>query len=134
MARYGWSYGAQTRRLVAFSLDGDVELPPQAPPTVPQALASSDFVVDARLAQAAEENFSTACAFCHGRGALAAGMAPDLRASAVPLSAEAFEQVVRQGALRRNGMPPFTDYSDEQLEGLRHFIRAQAERSLQPRQ
>jgi quinohemoprotein ethanol dehydrogenase len=134
MTRLGWSYGAQTRRLVAFSLDGNVELPPQAPPTVPQALASSDFVVDAQLAQANEENFDTACAFCHGRDALSAGMAPDLRASAVPLSAEAFEQVVRQGALRQNGMPLFADYSDEELEGLRHFIRAQAERSLQQRQ
>lgn len=134
MARYGWSYGAQTRRLVAFSLDGDAELPPQAPPSVPRPLASSDFAVDDRLAQGAAESFNTACAFCHGPGAISAGMAPDLRASAVPLSAGAFESVVRQGALRQNGMPPFADYSDEQLERLRHYIRAQAEFGLQPDQ
>jgi len=130
MADYGWAYGDQTRRLVAFSLDGNAELPPQAPPRIPQALASSDFVVDTRLAAAAAENFDTACSWCHGRGALSSGMAPDLRASAVPLSAEAFEQVVRQGALKQNGMPPFADYSDEKLKGLRHFIRMQAELAL----
>jgi quinohemoprotein ethanol dehydrogenase len=127
MADYGWAYGAQMRRLVTFSLEGNVELPQQAPPRVPQPLVSSDFVADAQLAEAAAENFDTACSWCHGRNALSSGMAPDLRASAVPLSAEAFEQVVRQGALKQNGMPPFADYSDEQLKGLRHFIRAQAE-------
>ncbi|MCG8414168.1 MAG: PQQ-dependent dehydrogenase, methanol/ethanol family [Pseudomonadales bacterium] len=129
MAQYGWAYGAQTRRLVAFSLDGSTALPAQAPPTIPQPLLSSDFVVDPQLAQSAAENFATACMWCHGGGAISSGMAPDLRASAIPLSAAAFEQVVRGGALMENGMPPFSDFSDEQLEGLRHYIRAAAERT-----
>jgi quinohemoprotein ethanol dehydrogenase len=131
MANHGWAYRAQTRRLVAFSLEGDVELPPQGPPRVPQPLASSDFVVDDQLAAAGAKNFTAACGWCHGYDVSSAGMAPDLRASAVPLTAEAFELVVRQGALRKNGMPPFADYSDEKLESLRHYIRSQAQLSIQ---
>ncbi|NKB33975.1 MAG: PQQ-dependent dehydrogenase, methanol/ethanol family [Pseudomonadales bacterium] len=129
-AQQGWSYGAQERRLVAFSLDGTLALPTQAPPLVPQPLASSDFVVNIDLAQQGAMEFNGTCSMCHGGGAIAAGIAPDLRASGVPLSREAFENVVRNGALSANGMPIYRDLTDQQLEGLRHYIRSQAETAL----
>ena len=130
MADYGWAYGEQTRRLVAFSLDGTQPLPVNPPPRVPQPLASSDFIVDGDLASRGALYYGQSCNACHGGGAISAGMTPDLRASAVVLSQEAFRQVVREGALQANGMPPFTDFSDEKLEQIRHFIRAQAEIGL----
>jgi quinohemoprotein ethanol dehydrogenase len=37
-----------------------------------------------------------------------------------------FEQIVRGGALLGNGMPKFPTLTDEELEGLRHYIRQQA--------
>ena len=43
------------------------------------------------------------------------------------ITAAAIEQVLRQGALSANGMPPFTELDDQQLEDIRHFIREQAE-------
>jgi quinohemoprotein ethanol dehydrogenase len=71
---------------------------------------------------------------CHGGGAIAAGIAPDLRASGVPLLREAFENVVRNGALSDNGMPIYRDLTDEQLESLRHYIRSRAEVALRANQ
>ncbi|MBM89271.1 MAG: PQQ-dependent dehydrogenase, methanol/ethanol family [Gammaproteobacteria bacterium] len=129
-AQRGWSYGAQERRLIAFSLSGTLDLPRQAPPLVPEPLPSSDFVVNADLAAEGGREFNGTCSMCHGGGAIAAGIAPDLRASGIPLSREAFETVVRNGALSSNGMPIYRDLTDRQLESLRHYIRAQAESAL----
>ncbi len=130
VANLGWSFGAQERRLVTFSLDGSLELPPQDLPRVPQPLASSDFIVNGDLAEQGRLEFSGTCSMCHGGGAVAAGIAPDLRASAIPLSREAFENVVRNGALSDGGMPIYRDLTDDQLEGLRHYIRDRAEAAL----
>ena len=130
MADYGWAYGEQTRRLLAFSLDGTRVVPVSAPPRVPTPLATSDFIVDGATAESGELDYESICSFCHGGAAVAAGMAPDLRASGVILSVDAFEQVVRGGALASRGMPPFADFSDAELNALRHYIRQQAEVAL----
>jgi quinohemoprotein ethanol dehydrogenase len=127
MADYGWAYGEHMRRLITFSLEGRQSVPPSPPPRVPQPLASSDFIVDDVLASEGALFYGQSCSACHGGGAIAAGMAPDLRASAALLSQTVFGQVVRDGVLAANGMPPFTDFSEAQLERLRHFIRQQAE-------
>lgn len=58
------------------------------------------------------------------------GMAPDLKASAVPLDKAAFASVVRDGQRTQMGMPAFPQLTEEQLEGLRHFIRMRAHETL----
>jgi mono/diheme cytochrome c family protein len=58
-------------------------------------------------------------------------MAPDLRASALLGSAEAFADVVRDGSRQRNGMPRYKHLSDEQLLKIRHYVRCEAERALE---
>jgi quinohemoprotein ethanol dehydrogenase len=130
MADYGWAYGDHTRRLYTFSLDGAASMPASAPQRIPTPLASSDFIVNTDLATQGATVFAESCVFCHGFEAVSSGMAPDLRASSVILSATAFEQVVRGGALAPNGMPPFTDFSDAQFDSIRHYIRQQAEAGL----
>jgi quinohemoprotein ethanol dehydrogenase len=45
------------------------------------------------------------------------------------LSSEAFATVVREGSLESRGMPRFPELSDRELDGLRHYIRSQAEQS-----
>ncbi|MFP6825814.1 MAG: PQQ-dependent dehydrogenase, methanol/ethanol family [Pseudohongiellaceae bacterium] len=130
MADYGWAYGDHTRRLLAFSLDGTRTVPVSAPPRVPTPLATSDFIVDGATSESGELDYESICSFCHGGAAVAAGMAPDLRASGVILSADTFEQVVRGGALASRGMPPFADFSDAELNQMRHYIRQQAEIAL----
>ena len=62
--------------------------------------------------------------------AVSGGAAPDLRASTAVLDAELFDRIVRGGALTAAGMPAFADLTDTELEGLRHYIRQQAELGL----
>jgi quinohemoprotein ethanol dehydrogenase len=125
----GWNYGAQTRRLVAFSLDGTASLPPQAPrgPVIP--IDAPDFGVDLELADEGAAVFGS-CAGCHGPGVQSAGMAPDLRASGVVLDAGMFADVVREGQRATLGMPQFPALTDEELLALRHYIRSVAEADL----
>ncbi|MGE0440230.1 MAG: cytochrome c [Gemmatimonadales bacterium] len=128
----GWAYGVHTRRLVVFALDGTVSLPPQPPPGLPQPLVDSSFRVVDSLADRGGEIFGTYCAICHGGGAVANAMAPDLRASTVPLDAARFADVVRAGARVSRAMPPFAALSDADLVALRHYLRAAAHRASVP--
>jgi quinohemoprotein ethanol dehydrogenase len=70
------------------------------------------------------------CVGCHGFVMIAGGHAPDLRASPVPLSAEAFREVVKNGAMLSKGMPKYEELTDDQLESLRHFIRQRARETM----
>jgi len=124
----GWAYGVHTRRLVAFALDGDTPLPAQPAPYMPAPLMVADFDVDEELATRGARLYGTYCAICHGGGAVANAMAPDLRASAMSVDFTAFAAVVRAGALVHRAMPPFAALEDEELEAMRHYIRAVAHR------
>ena len=128
-AAHGWSYGAHPRRLIAFALDGRARLPASPPPRVPQPLAAPHFEVDAGLAQEGAREYRGVCSSCHGPGALSSGMAPDLRAAGVVLSAGAFANVLLEGRNAR-GMPAYPELTARQLTALRHYIRQQAERGL----
>ena len=125
----GWTYGTHMRRLVSFTLDGKKTLPPLPPPAKPVPVEAPFFEVKQDLATLGADVYGQ-CSFCHGDSTLSGGLAPDLRASPVVLSAEAFDEVVRKGGRRARGMPSYSNLSDNQLEALRHFIRAQAELAL----
>jgi len=126
----GWAYGVHERRLVAFSLDGARQLPPQPAPVERQPIAMPTFeVIDAELAEEGAAEYGR-CLNCHGFDAISPGMAPDLRASAIIASAEAFADIVRGGSLQENGMPVFRHLDDEQLLKIRHYVRREAERAL----
>jgi quinohemoprotein ethanol dehydrogenase len=129
-ASHGWAYGVHRRRLVAFSLEGTATLPAQPAPVVAVPFPSTDFPIDAAAAARGGMVFVTRCRWCHGTDAVAAGMTPDLRASAVALSASAFAEVVRDGSRRSRGMPRFAEFTDQRLEDLRHYIRQQADKAL----
>jgi quinohemoprotein ethanol dehydrogenase len=126
----GWSYGAQTRRLVVFSLHGDADMPALQPPAVPVPLDAPDFKVDEDLAVEGMKAYGQ-CGGCHGGfHAVSGGLAPDLRASSVVLSESAFTEIVRGGALRARGMPSYKALTDTHVNALRHYIRQQAELGL----
>lgn len=56
-------------------------------------------------------------------GRLMAGpLAPGLRESSVPASAEMFAQVVHDGLLHRQGMPASPELTPDEREALRHYI------------
>ncbi|MBX9609911.1 MAG: PQQ-dependent dehydrogenase, methanol/ethanol family [Gammaproteobacteria bacterium] len=125
-AQHGWAYKAQTRRLYTFALDAKTPIPPSNPPYFPKPLEAKDFQVDDKLAEEGSWLFKESCAMCHGGGAVSGGYAPDLRASPIPLNAQAFKDVVVNGQRRPLGMPDFKQLDDHKLDTLRHFIRRQA--------
>lgn len=129
-AQHGWAYGVHPRRLLTFALDGEVAMPPSPPPAYAQPLAAPEFEVNDDLAAHGEGVYVKRCFLCHGPGAVAGGYAPDLRASPIPTSREAFKQVVTHGRLTQ-GMPPFHTLSAKDIESLMHYIRQQARASLQ---
>jgi len=126
----GWSYRVHTRRLVVFSLDGETILPTLPPPFFPKPILDSTFQISDELASQGSQEYWK-CFNCHGDGMLGGGMAPDLRASPVPLDPAVFTAVVRDGARNSLGMPSFPDITDQQLEALRHHIRQRAKDTYQ---
>jgi quinohemoprotein ethanol dehydrogenase len=128
-ARWGWDPRVHPRRLLTFALDANAKLPATPPRRPAMPLDAPEFQVDAAKAHAGEREYGK-CMICHGVGAIAGGIAPDLRASPVPLSAEAFAHIVRDGALVARGMPRFAEMSDEQLDSVRSFLRQKARDDL----
>ena len=126
----GWAYGVHDRRLVAFSLDGDATLPAQPPAAAAQPIEMLQFEVDDAMAEDGAGEFGR-CVVCHGFDAISPGMAPDLRASPILASTEAFADIVRDGSRQENGMPVFEHLNDEQLLKIRHYLRREANRALQ---
>jgi quinohemoprotein ethanol dehydrogenase len=127
-AAHGWAYGRQRRALVAFALDGTATLPAQPPPASATPL-KANFPIDDTLANAGAAIYGL-CGSCHGPGAIAGGMAPDLRASAVVLETDTFARIVRSGTRASRGMPAYTGISDKELTALQHYIRREANRAL----
>ncbi len=122
----GWKY-AGPRRLLVFALDAHRRLPPSLVPThTITPLDTPGEVLDpARIATG--KAMYLACVACHGLQLVGAGgPAPDLRESAVPLDADVFRAVVRDGALISRGMPGYDSFTPKQIEGLRQYIRAGA--------
>jgi quinohemoprotein ethanol dehydrogenase len=130
-ARFGWDVRVHPRRLLTFALDGKAKLPPTPPPTFARPLDAPEFTLDDALVQSGINQWSR-CVLCHGPGAVAGGTAPDLRASAVPLNAEAFKAIVQGGSLEIKGMPKFAELTDQELEALRHYIRYRARLTTRP--
>jgi quinohemoprotein ethanol dehydrogenase len=128
-AALGWAYGLHTRRLVAFSLEGTTTLPPQPPPYIPGPI-DVPFEVDRAQAGRGAVVFGQQCSLCHGGGAVAGGLTPDLRSSLIVPRIEDFASVVRDGTRAVNGMPAYADITLDELVALQHYIRGRAETDL----
>ena len=120
-----WDYRQQKRRVLTFALGARGKLPKFERVAEP-IQDDPEFVIDPKKAAIGAGIYNTGCNICHGAGATAGGAAPDLRKSAIPLDKDAFYQVVHEGALMPRGMGRFAHLSDDELEGLRHFIRQRA--------
>jgi len=118
-------YRTQARRVLTFAIGGKAILPASAPY---HAVAAEDpgYAPEPALAGVGAVIYARRCAVCHGVNAIAAGQAPDLRASPVPPAAEAFATIVQGGALVENGMPKFEELGPNELAGLRAYIRGKA--------
>ncbi len=128
----GWKYGAQPRRLLTFTLDGKAQLPPTAPRDFTwKVLDDPALFITAEDTAAGGALYGRHCAMCHGRDTKSRGApAPDLRESAIALTAEGLWPVLHDGALQERGMPRFEELSREQVKQLHAFIRAEARKGL----
>jgi quinohemoprotein ethanol dehydrogenase len=117
------------RQVLTFAIDGADTLPPFELPAL-SAPDDPDFSLDLERAKNGALAFANnACLVCHGMNAIGGGAAPDLRYSPVIVDKDAFSAVVREGALKLNGMPPSPHLSDEQLEAIRYYLRARAKQT-----
>ena len=125
-------YRTMPRRVLTFALHGNAILPP--PPPMPERVAAidPDFAPDNTRALRGLIAYSMNCMLCHGLNAIAGGAAPDLRWSAVPTSAQAFQGIVRNGALLRQGMPRFDDLSPDTVEDIRFYLRSRTRELPRP--
>ncbi len=133
-AQHGWSYRAQPRRLVVFSLDGKGAVPTMPPPAFAKPLKEPEFVVFDQLAERGSFVWKESCGMCHGPAGTAGGYAPDLRASPVMLNDKALHALVFDGARRELGMPNFKDITEEDLVAVQHYIRREARKEGLPPQ
>ena len=127
-------YRTQARRVLTFEIGGTATIP-ETPTFKMIYPADPRFRPDPAAEARGEVTYDLHCLACHGIGVVAQGNAPDLRASAVPQSAEAFFAIVNLGTLLAKGMPAFNELTTSTLDDLRQFLRARTmtERSVSGR-
>lgn len=119
-------YREQARRVLTFAIGGRARLP-RSQPYVLQPVSDPGYVANHEAEMRGYGLYSQTCIMCHGRDVSAlGGAAPDLRASPAILSGEAFHAITKGGALRQQGMPPFRDLSDANIEDIRQYVRMKA--------
>jgi quinohemoprotein ethanol dehydrogenase len=115
-------------RLLAFQIDGGATLPAPSPPAAPFPRPPRERPTDAKLVASGKILFeANSCDFCHGISThVERGSVPDLR-RASGATHDAFEAIVRGGALQSAGMPSFADdISSEDLKAIEAFVLDQA--------
>lgn len=119
-------YRSQQRRVLTFRIGGKAALP-AAQQTTLVVPKDWDFAYNPALAAKGEATYGAACVFCHGMGAISGGGAPDLRVSPVVQSGPAFASVVKEGGLVPAGMPQFGELTDQELMGIRQYLRRESQ-------
>ena len=122
----GWKFGRQPRRLLTFALDGKGKLPPTAPADMTvDALDDPDLRIEpARVASGAKLYVDKVCVMCHGANLVSAGTpGPDLRESSIAMDREALGKLLTEGLLAANGMPRYSELSDDDVRDLYMYIR-----------
>ena len=117
-------------RLLVFKLGGKGKLPAMpaadALPLDPPGLTAAADVV-----QGGAQLYGRYCTVCHGDAAVQAsgrgGIIPDLRYSGTLSSAENWQMIVHDGALKDNGMVSFAPVmSKPEIDSIRQYVIARA--------
>jgi quinohemoprotein ethanol dehydrogenase len=120
-------------RLLVFKLGASGQLPP-APEPAKMVLDPPAYTGTAAQFAAGASHYARHCGVCHGDAAIAGGLIPDLRHSAMINKAADFSTVVIDGALQHSGMVSFkADLTAEAAETIRQYVikRANEDRILE---
>lgn len=114
-------------RILAFKVGGTAVLPPM--PDMPVRVAPPDqFGSEEQVAKGAGL-YGRYCAVCHGVTVISGGAIPDLRHTAMTSSADAFRNIVLEGAYLDKGMASFSEVlSEDDAEAVRAYIVMEANR------
>jgi alcohol dehydrogenase (cytochrome c)/quinohemoprotein ethanol dehydrogenase len=108
-------------RVLAFKIGGTAKLPAPAP-VVPPAQPIAN-IADAKVAAQGQALFHMHCSVCHGDSAVAGGVLPDLRWSAINRSDRAWQDVVIGGVRKDRGMVSFAPVvSAQEAEAIRAYV------------
>ncbi|PKM05332.1 MAG: PQQ-dependent dehydrogenase, methanol/ethanol family [Gammaproteobacteria bacterium HGW-Gammaproteobacteria-6] len=109
-------------RLLVFRLDAQGSLPSLAEITLPERIPEPVVAASSDI-QAGLVLYSQYCAVCHGTGVVGGGVLPDLRYSSAPIR-DAYQAILRQGALASLGMPDFAEsLTEPQVEQIKLYVR-----------
>jgi quinohemoprotein ethanol dehydrogenase len=110
-------------RLLVFKLGGTARLAPYPPTSVPPPLNLGLAIASNGNAQAGAVSYRRLCSACHRTG----DFLPNLARSPAILTPTAFQAIVLGGALKQNGMAPFSRYlSPSAAEDLRAYLLSEA--------
>jgi quinohemoprotein ethanol dehydrogenase len=124
LERFNLNPVTQARRVLTFELEGHVILPKTERRAV-DIPADPEFTADEDAQHRGLILYAQRCGVCHGFRAVAVGAAPDLRASAIPRSLDAFTTVLN-GALVSGGMPRFDEMNRRDVDDVRQYLRYEA--------
>ncbi len=81
---------------------------------------------DEATVRTGEVSYARHCGFCHGSGAISPGVMPDLRRMDENIRSH-FQDIVRGGMLKDNGMASFGDLlTEEEAEAIKSYIQKRA--------
>ena len=116
-----WNY-AQGWRVLTFMLDAKATLPKKEIFVAPLAV-DERIKIDPANVPLGQISFAQRCSACHGPNGLSGGAAPDLLRSQIPVNADAFALLLKEGPLVSRGMPRFADIDPGEREALRQYIQ-----------
>jgi quinohemoprotein ethanol dehydrogenase len=109
-------------RVLVFKLGGTAQLPPLKP-AAPEVLRPPPDAAPTATVETGKALYHRYCSNCHGDSATGSGILPDLRYSEAIKSAEAMDNIARQGALESRGMVGFKDeITPQDLECIRAYL------------
>jgi len=124
-----------TPRVLAFKLNGTASLPaPQVAPA--RELQPPPSTASAAVIAKGKSTFHRFCGTCHGDSAVSGGVLPDLRYSAALADEATWNQIVREGVLKMNGMVSFAPVlSQSETDAVRAYVihRANEDAAAQKR-
>jgi alcohol dehydrogenase (cytochrome c)/quinohemoprotein ethanol dehydrogenase len=119
-------------RLMVFKLGGSAKLP-APPPSYARVLDPPPLAGTPQQHALGEKLYTNSCSGCHGSGAVAGVVNPDLRHSVALGNPKLWQEIVHDGILKDNGMVAWkSQFNPEQIEAIRLYVikRANEDKAL----